>query len=140
MFKVKETETQSSPNKKKNETERCLRERGQQVAKIKATIDEGDISDDELFGSKRVLYRKPKMKTSPSKESESTPIEELLKDSFDDSNESKTSPSLPSQTKDDFLKSVQNPDDGQVISIARSSEVVILFLYFLGQSQFQSVG
>ena len=142
LFKVKETETQSSPNKKKNETERCLRERGQQVAKIKATIDEGDISDDELFGSKRVLYRKPKMKTSPSKESESTPIEELLKDSFDDSNESKTSPtpSLPSQTKDDVLKSVQNPDDSQVISIARSSKVVILFLYFLGQSQFQSVG
>lgn len=138
LFKVKETEPQSSPNKKKTETERCLRERGQQVAKIKATIDEGDISDDELFGSKRVLYRKPKMKSSPSKESEPTPIEELLKDSFDDSNESKheSNPS-PSQTKDDVLKNSKNSGYSQVISIAGSSEVVILFLYFLGESQFQ---
>ena len=142
LFKVKEKEPQCSPNQKKTEPERRLRERGQQVAKIKATIDEGDISDDELFGSKRVLYRKPKIKTSPSKESEPTPIEELLKDSLDDSTEVKDE-DKPSQTKtkdNDVLKTIQNPGPRQVNSIAGSSEVdIYICIYFPGKPQFQSV-
>ena len=42
----------------KNHIERQLRERGNQMARIKATIEEGDISDDELFGKKKFIYKK----------------------------------------------------------------------------------
>ena len=133
MFKVKEKEPQCSPNQKKTEPERRLRERGQQVAKIKATIDEGDISDDELFGSKRILYRKPKMKPSPNKDFEPTPIEDLLMDSLDESNEDKDeSKPSPSQNKNEVLKPTQNV---QVILSAGSSDVRIYLSLFLGQNR-----
>ena len=110
------------------------------MAKIKATIDEGDISDDELFGTKRIVYRKP-TKPSPIKEFEPTPIEELLKEDLDDSNEGETEPklgtSVPSQTEDDVLKNVKNLGHNQVISCVGNAEVVIYFLIcFPGESQF----
>ena len=63
----------------RNNIERQLRERGQQVAAIKATLEEGDISDDQLFGNKKLLYKKPS-KPSQSNHFEPTPVEELLKD------------------------------------------------------------
>ena len=58
LIKVNENKSQPSPNQKRNDPERQLRARGAQMAKIKATIDEGDISDDELFGTKRIVHRK----------------------------------------------------------------------------------
>ena len=112
------------------------------MAKIKATIDEGDISDDELFGNKRIVYRKP-VKPSPSKDFEPTPIEELLKDNLEDSNEEKNEPmpdeSVASQTKYDVLKNVQNSGLSQVISNDENSKLFIYFIYFPGQDQLQSV-
>lgn len=142
LIKVNESKSTTSTNQKKNETERQLRERGHQMAKIKATIDEGDISDDELFGNKRIVYRKP-VKPSPSKDFEPTPIEELLKDNLEDSNEEKNEPmpdeSVASQTKYDVLKNVQNSGFSQVISNDENSKLFIYFIYFPGQDQLQSV-
>ena len=141
LIKINENKSQPSPNQKKNDPERQLRARGHQMAKIKATIDEGDISDDELFGTKKIVYRKP-TKPSPSKEFEPTPIEELLKEDLDDSNEGETEPklgtSVPSQTEDDVLKNVKNSGHSQVISCVGNAEVVIyFFICFPGESQFQ---
>ena len=69
LTKLKE----KSPVEKKG-----LRVRGEQVAKIIASLEE-ENSDDRLFGEKRMVYKKP-AKPSPIKEIEPTTIDELLKD------------------------------------------------------------
>ena len=71
---------------KTDQKERQLRERDEQVAQNKVTIDENNISDDQLLGEKRITYKRPAL-PSPRKEIEHTPIEELLKDSDENETE-----------------------------------------------------
>lgn len=76
LIRADSVEKPKEPTEKQTRTTRDKRE---QTARIRATLSEDEISDDELFGGKKVVYKKSKSKVS-SKEEELTPVEELLGD------------------------------------------------------------
>ena len=89
LTKLKE----KSPVEKKG-----LRVRGEQVAKIIASLEE-ENSDDRLFGEKRMVYKKP-AKPIPIKEIESpTTIDELLKDVEDEEHINLPKGNSPNESK-----------------------------------------